>query len=139
MKTDSRDQPVSYKEFAALFGNAVSREMSTNAFIFRFFGISMLIIFFGVLVYCIVIGLFLGLELIALIFDPAYQLFRNILRLQNVPPHLVKPPFSLILVTCLLLAFPSLFIFIGIRGFSSSGFCAQSLVCILVNFVHRLL
>jgi len=135
MKTDFQDQPASYKEFEVLFGNAISREMSTNAFIFRFFGISVFVMFFGILIWCIFVGLFLGLEIIAFIFDPAYQLFRKIFHLQNVPPRLVKPPLWRFLVACLSLVIPGLFIFISIRGFSSIGFCMQSLVCILINLI----
>lgn len=135
MKTDSQDQPNSYNEFAERLIVA----MSTNEMIFRFFGISLFIMFtVGILFWCIIFGLFLGFELIALIFDPAYQLFRKFIHLQNVPPHLVKPPLSRIVASCISLVFPVIFIVIGVRGLSSMGFCVQSLACILFNLIRQL-
>ena len=134
MKTDSQDQSSSYVEFT----KQLSAALTSNAFIFRFIVIGIFVLFVpGILFACILFGVFYAFEKIALISDSAYQLFRKLLRLQDMPLQLVKPPVFYIVYNCVSLVFPGFFIYIGIRGFSSIGFCTQSIVCNIVNLIIR--
>jgi hypothetical protein len=136
MKIDSQDQSASYKEFEILFRDVIGKKISTNEFIFGFMGISIIVLLsVGFFVGFIVAGLYLALILISPVYDPAYQIHRKLLDLQNIPLHVVKPPLSKLLVSLLSLAVPFFIISIGIRGLSSFGFCSQSIICILIDLI----
>jgi len=136
MKTNAQDQRSSYNEFTKQLRVA----MFSNSFIFRFIGIGIFIMLVpGILFACILFGLFYGFEKIALISDPAYQVFRKLLRLHDMPMHLVKPPLWYVVYNCVSLVFPGFFIYIGIRGLPFIGLCNQSVVCTVINLVHNLI
>jgi len=124
----------SYKEFEVLFRNAMSRQIGTNGYIFGFIGLCMLVfVSAGFFIGAIIAGFYLALIIIAPVYDPAYQLVCKLLRLQNLPSRIVKPPLSKFVSASLSLIAPGLFIFYGIRGLSSFGFCWQSALCVLVD------
>jgi hypothetical protein len=89
----------------------------------------------GFLVGFIMAGLYLALIMISPVYDPAYQLHRKLLRLQNIPLHIVKPPLSKLLVSFLSLVAPIFIIYTGIRGLFSLGFCSQSVLCGLIDLI----
>lgn len=135
MKDATRTQIDSYNEFSKQVSNAIS----SYEFFKRFAGISLFVMLvFGILFWCILFGLFFAFILLALLFDPAYQLFRKLLNAPNLPQQLVKPPLSRFFYGFISLIFPGFFVFIGVGGFSSIGICTQSPACILVNLVRGL-
>ena len=122
----------SYKEFELLFRNAMSRQLGTNSYIFGFLGSCLIILVFaGIFVTMIMAGFYLVLIIIAPVYEPVYRLVCKLLSLKSVPLHLVKPPLSKTVGAILSLIAPGLFIFSGIYGLSSFGFCWQSAICAL--------
>ena len=126
MKSKTKLDPVQsfYDQIIVVF--------STTEFVLGFIGIGFVIILlFGALIFCIVFGLFFEFYLLALTFDSPYRLMRRVLRLEGLPPHLIQLPASRIASNCIALIFPALFLFLGIRGLQTIGFCSQALICSL--------
>jgi len=112
------------------FYDQITVALSTTDFVLGFLGIGFVIILlFGVLIFSIVVGLFLGFFLLALSFEFPYRLMRQAFRFEGLPPHLIKIPISRIAFNCASLIFPAVFIFIGARGLQTIGFCSQALIC----------
>ena len=128
MKTKGINQPDPHQEFYTQF----TRRVYTSRFIFAFLGASVFIfIFFGVLVWFIAFGLLAGFMNLVLTFDPPYRLLLQILRLRDLPPHLIKPSFGRILLSCAILIFPAFLVYVGVRVLYMVGFCSQNLICSL--------
>ena len=114
------------------FYDQVIVALSTTHFVLGFMGIGFVIVLlFGALIFCIVFGLFFAFYLLALTFDSPYRLMRRILRLEGLPPHLIQLSVSRIVFNCTSLVFPALFLFLGVRGLQTMGFCSQALICSL--------
>src|SRR6266508_492145 len=132
MKTKNINPSNPDQEFYAQF----RRRFYTNRFIFGFLGAGVLIfVFFGALVWFIAFCLFYGFMKLALTFDPPYRLIRQIFRLKDLPPHLVKLSFGRILFSCATLIFPVFFVCVGARVLYMVGFCSQNLLCSLGRFL----
>lgn len=126
MKTKNSSDPVQS------FYEQITVALSTTHFVLGFIGIGFVIIFlFGALIFCIAFGLFFSFILLSLTFELPYRLMRRMLSLEGLPPHIIKVPITRIVSNCASLVFPALFIFIGVRGLQTIGFCSQALVCIL--------
>ncbi|HXQ39252.1 MAG TPA: hypothetical protein VN843_34955 [Anaerolineales bacterium] len=116
----------------------LSRIMASNRFIFGSMGIFIGIsLSFGILIYLIGSGIWLGLLLLGLAFDPPYQLLRKILHFGNLPSHLSPVSLWHKIFTCAAMLMPALLIIIGIRGLQVGGFCMQSLICLLAGLLNR--
>ena len=114
------------------FGHAVSRALLTNRFIFWFLGISFLVYFvLGILMYMIAFGLFYGFVKLAFVLDPVYQLFVRLIRINGLPPRLVKPTAGQAIYAWMSLIFPALFIYLGVRLLLIIGFASQNTLWIL--------
>lgn len=114
------------------FYDQVIVAFSTTDFVLGFIGIGFVIILlFGALIFCIGFGFFFAFYLLALTFDSPYRLMRRVLRLEGLPPHLIQLPVSRIVLNCTSLIIPALFLFLGVRGFQTIGFCSQALICSL--------
>jgi hypothetical protein len=112
------------------FYDQITVALSTTHFVLGFLGIGFVIILlFGALIFSIALGLFLGFVLLALSFESPYCLMRQVLHLEGLPPHLIKVPVRRIVFNCASLVMPALFIFIGVKGLQSIGFCSQALIC----------
>ncbi len=124
MKTKRQPDPVQN------FYDQITVALSTTRFILGFLGIGFVIVLlFGALIFLIVLGLLLGFVLLALSFESPYRLMRQLFRLEGLPPHLIRVPVRRIVFNCASLVMPALFIFIGVKGLQSIGFCSQALIC----------
>ena len=116
------------------FGRAVSQALSTNRFIFGFLGISFLVFFvLGILVYMIAFGLFYGFVKLAFVLDPVYQLFVRFIRIEGLPPRLVKPTTGQAIYAWVSLIFPALFVYVGVKQLLILGFASQNMLWILIR------
>src|SRR5689334_24317128 len=103
-------------------GNEISRIMASNRFIFGFMGISFAInLSLGPLFFLIGFGVLLGLIALGQAFDPPYQLLRVILRSGNLPPHLNQVSWLEKVWACIVMVFPALFLYLGVRGLQVGG------------------
>jgi len=124
MKTTSQSDPIQdfYTQFTSILGK--------QRFVLCFIGTGLVIILlFGALIFSLAFGLFFGFVLLALTFDLPYRLLRQVLRSQDLHPHLIKLPVRRIAFNCALLVMPVLFVFIVVRGLQNIGFCSQALIC----------
>ncbi len=112
----------------------LSRIMASNRFIFGFMGLFIGIgLSIGIYISVIGSGIWMGLLLLGLAFDPPYQLLRAILHFGNLPPHLNHVSLWHKIFTCVAMLIPALLIGIGVRGLHVGGFCMQSLICVLAD------
>jgi hypothetical protein len=117
------------------FYSQITVALSSTDFVLGFLGIGfVLILLFGALIFSLALGLILGFFLLAITFEAPYRLMRQVLRLEGLPPHLIKLPVRRIVYNCALLVMPALFLFIGVRGLQVTGFCSQALICTFVRW-----
>jgi hypothetical protein len=88
------------------------------------------VVFLGIAFQTILFGLTIGLSGLILICDPVYRFFIRLLKLENIPPHLLSPP----IWSCIAAVFPICTSLI-IIGFSiwiliREGFCFQNFFCL---------
>ena len=111
----------------------------------RFFGfiviISFLLMFTVGIVFQIVF-LFSFLRafiVLARLGQPFYSAFLFVTNDKTLPRTLPKPPLSAYFLSIIPLLISVFFLYVGIIGFRQTGFCGQSLGCMIVLLVQRLI
>jgi hypothetical protein len=116
------------------FADAWMRVLSSNRFIFGYFGFSLLLfLMVGISFWVASVGLLLAFSTLAPVYDPAYQLFIRVFKITGLPPHAQRPSFWEIVNLLIQLAVALFFILLAVRIFQVLGFCSQNLTCLLAT------
>ena len=104
------------------------------------FGISVLLMFTAGIVFQIVFifSIVQGFIMLAMLNQSVYSAFLLIIHDSSLPRKLPKPPLSAFLASIIPLLISVFFIYIGIIAFQKTGFCSQSLGCIIVRLFQSI-
>jgi hypothetical protein len=135
---NSQDVPeLTWKEHAKLF----RQSMRSWRLLGIVFAISGLFVFTVGIVFQIVF-LFSFLQafvVLAMLSQPFYSAFLLVANDSRLPRTLPKAPLSAYLSSIIPLLISIFFLYIGIIAYQKTGFCSQSLGCMIVTFVQRLI
>lgn len=135
MNNYSTDQPITYREQIALLRQSIFKSWKLIAY---YGGIAFLLMFvFGFAFEIIYLGLILGLIRLGVVLDPAYRLLIRILRLNDLPQHLARPPAWFLVYSIIMFLFPLAFILLGGLFLYEAGFCGQNPACVLFLVIRR--
>ena len=104
------------------------------------FGISILLAFTVGIVFqtVFIFSVFQGFLMLARISQPFYSAFLFIANAKELPPKLPKPPLSAILASVVPLLISVFWVYLGIYMFRITGFCSQSLGCIIITLIRSI-
>jgi hypothetical protein len=127
---------LTWKEHSHLFLQAL---FSWQVFLIVL-GINMLLAFtIGVVFQFVFLFSFLqGFIRLAMISQPIYSAFLFITHDKSLPRRLSKPPVSAYLVSIIFLLISIFFLFLGILAYQKTGFCSQSIGCIIVLAIRSI-
>ena len=127
---------LTWKEQSLLFRQAIR----SWRFYGIVFGVSVLLMFTAGIVFQIVFifSIVQGFTVLAMLSQSVYSAFLLIINDSKLPRKLPKPPLSAFLASVIPLLISILFIYIGIITFQKTGFCSQSLGCIIVRLFQSI-
>ena len=127
---------LTWKEQSLLFRQAIR----SWRFYGIVFGVSVLLMFTAGIVFQIVFifSIVQGFTVLAMLSQSVYSAFLLIINDSKLPRKLPKPPLSAFLASVIPLLISILFIYIGIITFQKTGFCSQSLGCIVVRLFQSI-
>jgi hypothetical protein len=127
---------LTWKEHTRLFQQSIrSRRLFGIAF-----GISILLIFtFGIVFQIVFLFSFMqAFVTLAMLSQPFYSAFLLISNDKRLPRTLPKPPLFAYLSSIIPLFISAFFLYVGVVAFQKTGFCAQSLGCIIVTLIQSI-
>ena len=127
---------LTWKEQSLLFRQAIR----SWRFYGIVFGVSVLLMFTAGIVFQIVFifSIVQGFTVLAMLNQSVYSAFLLIINDSKLPRKLPKPPLSAFLASVIPLLISILFIYIGIITFQKTGFCSQSLGCIVIRLFQSI-
>ena len=127
---------LTWKEQSLLFRQAIR----SWRFYGIVFGVSVLLMFTAGIVFQIVFifSIVQGFTVLAMLSQSVYSAFLLIINDSKLPRKLPKPPLSAFLASVIPLLISILFIYIGIITFQKTGFCSQSLGCIVIRLFQSI-
>jgi hypothetical protein len=104
------------------------------------FGISILLAFTVGIVFqtVFIFSVFQGFLMLARISQPFYSAFLSLAHAKELPPKLAKPPLSAILASIVPLLISAFWVYLGFYVFRITGFCPQSLGCIIITLIRSI-
>ena len=137
MKNGQDFPELTWKEHVKLFSKAAR---SWRLFGIAF-GISVLLMFTVGLVFQMIFlfSFVRAFITLATLSQPFYSAFLFVANDKRLPRILPKPPLSAYLASIIPLLISVFFLYVGIIGFQKTGFCAQSLGCIIVILIRSII
>ena len=135
---NSQDFPeLTWKEHTKLFHQAVL----SGRMIGIIFAVSFILMFtVGIVFQIVFLFSFLrAFPVLAMLSQPVYSAFLFVAKDKRLPRTLPKPPKSAYFRSIIPLLIAVFFLYVGIIAFQKTGFCAQSLGCIIIKLIESLI